>query len=42
MMGGFEILDKIFHFTTHTTRIKADATVKGLGAKHDFKTTPKL
>ena len=28
MMGGNEILDKIVHLTTHTTRIKADATVK--------------
>ena len=28
MMGENEILDKIVHLTTHTTRIKADATVK--------------
>ena len=28
MMGGNEILDKIVHLTTHTTRIEADATVK--------------
>ena len=27
MVGGNEILDKIVHLTTHTTRIKADATV---------------
>ena len=28
MMGGNEILDKIFHLTAHTSRIKADASVK--------------
>ena len=28
MMGGNEILDKIVHLMTHTTRIKADTTVK--------------
>ena len=27
MVGGNEILDKIVHLTTQTTRIKADATV---------------
>ena len=32
MISGNEVMNKIVHLTTHTTRIKSDATVKNFQA----------
>ena len=43
MISGNEVMDKIVHLTTHTTRIKYDATVKselGLNFASDHPKVP--